>query len=442
MSEIKKIGKGLIIAAPRSGAGKTTVMLGLCKAFTERGIKVQPYKNGPDYIDPAFHKVATGHNSCNLDSWAMNRAEIINQLISSKGDLILFEGSMGLFDGVSDVGSFGTGTTADIARLTGWPVILVLDASGQAQSAAAVAKGFYTFDSDVKIAGVILNNVSSLRHKRLLEDGMSRAGIKVLGCLPRNKELMLPERHLGLIQAEEISDLNSIMTNLSQFMSKNCNLDEIIKCANSLKAEHSLGNVISVKPPGQRIAMARDKAFAFIYPHLIDSWRNQGAEILYFSPLKNETPNPNADIVWLPGGYPELYAGRISSADKFLDGLRHFSLSKPVHGECGGYMVMGEGLIDAKGCNHKMAGILGLVSSFKDRKMKLGYRRAQMNENILSFSKNDIISGHEFHYSSIVSQPDVPLAEITDANNEKVSETGSRRNFASGTFFHVIARMI
>ena len=161
MSEIKKIGKGLIIAAPRSGAGKTTVMLGLCKAFTERGIKVQPYKNGPDYIDPAFHKVATGHNSGNLDSWAMNRAEIINQLISSKGDLILFEGSMGLFDGVSDVGSFGTGTTADIARLTGWPVILVLDASGQAQSAAAVAKGFYTFDSDVKIAGVILNNVSS-----------------------------------------------------------------------------------------------------------------------------------------------------------------------------------------------------------------------------------------------------------------------------------------
>ena len=187
--------------------------------------------------------------------------------------------------------------------------------------------------------------------------------------------------------------------------------------------------------------MARDKAFTFIYPHLIDSWRNQGAEILYFSPLNNEPPDKNADIVWLPGGYPELYAGQIASANKFLESLRHFSLSKPVHGECGGYMVMGEALIDAKGYKHKMAGTLGLVTSFKDRKMKLGYRLAQMNENVLSFSKDDIISGHEFHYSTIISQPDMPLAKITDANNGKVSETGSRRNFASGTFFHIIARI-
>ncbi len=435
-----KIPKGLIIAAPNSGAGKTTVMLGLCKALSRQGIKVKPFKNGPDYIDPAFHKLATGENSGNLDSWAMSESAILGEILASRSDLVLLEGSMGFFDGVAKSGSFGTGTTADLARLTGWPVILVLNVSGQAQSAAAVATGFSSYDPSVKLAGVILNNVASPRHQALIENGMAYAGVNILGSLPRNTDLELPERHLGLIQAQEISNLNSILEKLSDFMIKNSSLDAILDSAASKSETFSPEKAHFIKPPGQRVAISKDKAFAFIYPHIINSWREQGAEIIPFSPLMDESPKRDADAVWLSGGYPELYAGKIAASNNFLEGIRKFSDSKPVHGECGGYMVMGKGIIDADGKYHEMAGILGLETSFEKRKINLGYRRAKIISDAPSLGKNDIILGHEFHYSSILSQPDPPLAEIKDANNQVVNETGSRRNNSSGTFFHIIAR--
>ena len=203
---------GLVISAPASGCGKTTLMLGLLAAYRDSGLVVQPFKNGPDYIDPAFHRAASGRLSVNLESWAMSEARIAGLLSAAAGaDLILAEGSMGLFDGVARAGEAGTGASADIAALTGWPVVLVLDVSGQAQSAAAVARGFAAMRPGVEIAGVVLNRVASPRHEALVRDGMERAGIRVFGALPRQATLELPERHLGLVQAEETPDLDRII---------------------------------------------------------------------------------------------------------------------------------------------------------------------------------------------------------------------------------------
>ena len=197
--------------------------------------------------------------------------------------------------------------------------------------------------------------------------------------------------------------------------------------------------VSAPRPPGQRIALARDAAFSFTYAHMLDGWRARGAELLPFSPLADEAPDPGADTCWLPGGYPELHAGTIAGARRFLDGLRKFAETRPVHGECGGYMVLGEALVDRDGTRHEMAGLLGLVSSYASRKMHLGYRLATLAAPIPGHAAGTRLRGHEFHYSTVVAQPDPPLARITDAEGNAVPEGGSHRGRVSGTFLHIIA---
>ncbi|WP_232281145.1 cobyrinate a,c-diamide synthase [Novosphingobium nitrogenifigens] len=413
------------------------VTLGLLSALRERGTVVQPFKNGPDYIDPAFHAAAAGRASFNLDSWAMD--ETMLAAIAAHGadaDMALAEGSMGLFDGVAAPGACGNGASAELAARTGWPVVLVLDVSGQAQSAAAVAQGFARFSPDVRIGGVILNKVASPRHEALVRAGMEAVGIAVLGALPRRTDLVLPERHLGLVQAEEHSDLSEILASLGQFIAAHVDCDRLRDLA---QGGWPAGDPPAITPPGQRIALARDAAFSFIYPHLLSGWRKAGAQILPFSPLADEAPAPEADVCWLPGGYPELHGGRIAAADRFREGLRTFAQDKPVHGECGGYMVMGESLIDAQGTAHRMTGLLGLETSFARRRMHLGYRLARLAAPIPGHAEGTALRGHEFHYATILAQPDSPLAEVVDATGTAVAETGSRRGWASGTFFHLIA---
>jgi len=428
---------GLIISAPASGTGKTTLMLGLLAAFRATGLTVQPFKSGPDYIDPAFHTAASGRPSYNLESWAMTSGRIAGLLGAADGaDLILAEGSMGLFDGVALKGETGTGASADLAALTGWPVVLVLDVSGQAQSAAAVAKGFAEMRPGVRVAGVILNRVASPRHEALVRSGMESAGIRVFGALPRKATIEMPERHLGLVQAEETPELNRIIAEAGVFIAEN--LD--IAALRAVAAPSSIGGEsVEVVPPGQRIALARDAAFSFVYPHLLNGWRSAGAEIMPFSPLADEAPDSSADCCWLPGGYPELHGARIAAAALFRRGLRRFAETRPVHGECGGYMAMGAGLVDAKGERHEMAGLLGLVTSFEKRRMHLGYRLATLTAAVPGYPAGARLRGHEFHYSTILDQPDMALANVADANGEPVSETGSRRDLATGTFFHLIA---
>ena len=428
---------GLMISAPASGTGKTTVMLGLLRALRDDGLVVQPYKSGPDYIDPAFHLAAAGRPSFNFDTWAMD-GNLLGGIAAQRdgADICVAEGSMGLFDGVATRGQSGFGSSAETALAMGWPVVLVIDVGGQAQSAAATALGFRMYNPDLPFAGVILNRVASPRHERLTRLGMERAGVTVLGSLPRRGDLKLPERHLGLIQAVEHPDLEAAIAGYAEFLRDNVDLDALKQAARA-GAARPAGPLPT--PPAQRIALARDAAFSFTYPHLLTSWRAAGADILPFSPLADQAPDPSADLVWLPGGYPELHAGTLAAATTFRAGLRKHAETRPVHGECGGYMALGTALIDKDGGRHEMAGLLGLVTSYEKRKFNLGYRRAVLERAMPGFDKGAALRGHEFHYSSILDQPDAPLAAVSDADGNPVTQTGSHMGHVTGTFFHLIA---
>ncbi len=431
---------GLLIAAPRSGAGKTTLSLGLMRAFRDRGIAVAGLKCGPDYIDPAFHEAATGRSGANLDSWAMAPALLRNIAAEATAgaDLALCEGLMGLFDGVP--GEPGrTGSSADIAAALGWPVLLTLDVSGQSQSAGAAALGCKLFDPRISIAGVVLNRVASARHERLATEAIERTGIPVLGALPRSTEIMLPERHLGLVQAGETEGLEEILERLAGFVAGNVDCDRILALAKAPEPSDAARHG-GIRPPAQRIAIARDAAFSFIYPHLLRAWSQSGAEIVFFSPLADESPPEHCDLCWLPGGYPELHAGKIATAGKFLSGVRTFAKTKPVHGECGGYMVLGQALIDASGTSHAMVNLLSHVTSFAQRRMTLGYREAKLLRNGPLGDAGARYRGHEFHYSTITEAGfDEPFAEVTDLHGAAPARTGSVRGLTSGGFFHLIA---
>lgn len=429
---------GLMISAPASGTGKTTVMLGLLRALANKGLTVQPFKSGPDYIDPAFHRAASGRPSFNLDTWAMGPSLVSAIAAQAQGaDICVAEGSMGLYDGVATRGQMGFGSSAETAALMGWPVVLVVDAGGQAQSAAATALGFQHYNPDLPFAGVILNRVASPRHERLARLGMDKAAINVLGVLPRRGDLALPERHLGLVQAVEHPDLDAAIAGYAEFLQDHVDIDSIKAVAAGHETAFGAGRL--PKPPGQRIALAKDDAFSFTYPHVLAGWRDAGAEILSFSPLADQAPDANADVVWLPGGYPELHAGKLALAETFKSGLRAHAETKPVHGECGGYMVLGQALVDKEGQQHGMAGLLGLVTSYEKRKFHLGYRRATLNTPIPGYGVGTPLRGHEFHYSTILHQPDEALAQVADADGTPVPETGSRRGNVTGTFFHLIS---
>ena len=429
---------GFLISAPSSGTGKTMLTLGLARAFRDRGVKVRAFKSGPDYIDPAFHRAATGLASFNLDTWAMSGAMLGEILATaSDADLVIAEGSMGLHDGVLRQGQSGSGASAGLAIMLGWPVVLVIDVSGQAQTAAAVAAGLAAFRPGLVLAGVVLNRVASVRHERMVRAGMQDAGIAVFGALPKNPKIAVPERHLGLVQAEEIGALDEILHEAARFVAAHVDLDAVQASARC--GVLPAGQARLPRPPGQRIALAKDQAFSFTYPHLVAAWQKQGCEILPFSPLDDEPPDVSADVCWLPGGYPELHAGQIAHAARFRAGLTAFAQTRPVHGECGGYMVLGAGLVDKAGARHEMTGLLGLETSYERAKMHLGYRVASLAADMPGYPKGARLRGHEFHYSTILSQPDTALAEVSDADGAAVAETGSVRGRVTGSFFHLIA---
>lgn len=427
---------GVLISAPASGSGKTVVTLGLISALRAKGLRVQPFKCGPDYIDPAFHAAAAGRASLNLDAWAMTAGDLRGRIAGvPAADIVVAEGAMGLFDGVTVPGACGTGAAADIAALAGWPVVLVIDAGGMAQSAGAVAAGFARFRDGVRVAGVILNRVGSPRHAAMLRQGLDAAGVACFGALPRNAGLALPERHLGLVQAAEQADLPAWLARAGAMVAEHCDLAAIRAAAVPFAAS---GAPRRLTPPGQRVAVARDAAFSFMYPHMLDDWHAQGAEVLPFSPLADQAPDDRADACWLPGGYPELHGPALAGATRFRDGLRRFADTRPVHGECGGYMALGQAIVGKDGVRYPMAGLLGLVTSFADRKMHLGYRQAVLTAPAAGQPQGARLVGHEFHYATIAEQPDAPLANVFDATCATVPETGSRRGHVTGTFFHLI----
>lgn len=431
--------KAILIAAPRSGAGKTTIATGLLAALRAMGKRVRAAKCGPDYIDPAFHAAATGAPSYNVDLWAMGDALAAGVLheAAADADLLIVESAMGLFDGVAG-GAKGEGSAAELAARFGLPVLLVLDVSGQAQSAAAVAHGFASFDPRVRIAGVILNRTGSHRHSASIARAIEALGIPLVGAVPRDETVRLPERHLGLVQASEHDDLDARLASLAGIAARHCDLALIESLAVPLDAPPS--GTVSLPPPGQRVALASDAAFTFAYPHLLSGWRRAGAEIVTFSPLADEPPPEGCDSCWLPGGYPELYAGALANAVRFKQGLAEFAASRPLHGECGGYMVLGEGLVDGKGIRHAMAGLLSHATSFAARRLHLGYRRAVLSQDCALGRKGTSLRGHEFHYATLIEPgADAPLAELADAEGVALGSSGGRRENVSGAFFHVIA---
>jgi cobyrinic acid a,c-diamide synthase len=294
---------GLIIAAPRSGAGKTTVTLGLLRAFARRGFVVQPFKCGPDYVDPAFHALAAGRPSFNLDSWAMP-ADTIATLAtgaSTGAELAIVEGVMGLFDGAAASGRSGSGTTADLASLLGWPVVLVLDVAGQTETAAAVALGCAQYRDDIEIAGVILNRVASERHFALIAPAFDRMKMPIYGSILRDDRMALPERHLGLVQAQEIPAVDERLDRLADIIDAAVDVDGVRRSARAAKVlpERGEGRRRQLQPPGQRIALAQDAAFSFMYPHLLRQWREAGAEISRRWPIRLPMRRPT------PSGCPE-----------------------------------------------------------------------------------------------------------------------------------------
>jgi len=433
--------RAIIIGAPRSGSGKTSVTIGLLRALARRGLKVRGAKSGPDYIDPGFHAAATGLSGVNLDSWAMSPA-LLNALVTQASDdaeYIILESAMGLFDGIP-APQGRSGSAADLARLYRLPVLLVLDVSGQSTTAAAVAKGFATYDPDVRMAGVVLNRLGSERHRRLSGEAIEAIGLPVVGAIMRDPTLNLPERHLGLVQAGEYDNLMAHLDRLADMVEKSLDIDAILGLAAPLEpSPGAFGDALV--PPGQRIALAEDAAFTFLYPHVTAHWREAGAEIVRFSPLADEAPPEDCDVCWLPGGYPELHAGKLAAATAFRGGMERFAMTKPVHGECGGFMVLGEVLEDAEGKSHRMLGLLGHSTSFAKRKMNLGYREARLRAACPLGSEGTLIRGHEFHYAQMTATGnDEPLADLADGQGNALGPSGYRRGHVSGTFFHAIAR--
>jgi cobyrinic acid a,c-diamide synthase len=427
--------KGLMLAAPHSGSGKTTVTLGLLRALRRRGVKLAPAKAGPDYIDPAFHAVAADAICMNYDPWGM-RPELVRanaSLAVEGGRLFVLEAMMGLYDGAAD----GSGSSADLARTLGLPIILVIDCAKMSHSVAALAKGFADFAPDLYVGGVILNRVGSERHERMLRAALAPANIDCLGALPRDAALALPERHLGLVQAGENADLESFVDAAADRIERHVDIDAIGRLAGLAAPFSVTANIPRLPPLGQKIAIARDLAFAFSYEHSLLGWRRRGAELSFFSPLADEAPAANADAVFLPGGYPELHAGRIAAAKNFRRGMGEaIARDVAVYGECGGYMVLGEGLVDAEGARHEMLGALPLVTSFAERKRHLGYRKLVPEPG---FVWDMALTAHEFHYSTVVSEGEGdPLFAVSDAEGNDLPKAGRRRDRVAGSYMHVI----
>ena len=417
---------GLIIAAPASGSGKTTVTLGLLRALRRAGHEIRSAKSGPDYIDPAFHAAASGSACVNLDAWAMT-PERIKTLAAGPTDLIV-EGAMGLFDGAPPVGK---GSAADLAKVLGLPVVLVVNAASMSHSVAALVHGFSNYDPALTIGGVILNNVGSDRHADMLRAALKPSGIPVIGAIPRSVSLARPSRHLGLVQAGETPDLEGFINTAADIVERHVDLTQLRAMLARIKTYDG-----TFKPPhikAKTMAIARDAAFSFVYPHQIADWEASGVGLKWFSPLAND-PVPDADSIFLPGGYPELHAATISQNSTFMNSLRKASQYSDIYGECGGYMTLGETLIDAGGTAHPMVGLLGLTTSFAQRKLHLGYRTL----NGLSPLKPGKYLAHEFHYATTLSADGKPLFNAKDAQGHDLGAMGLVEGRVAGSFAHII----
>ena len=453
------ISRGFMLAAPHSGSGKTTLTLGLLAHLSGEGIPFRSAKAGPDFLDPKFHELAGKRSCVNLDPWAMDEALIRHlangasghgddthgeDMPGDQGEPLIVEAMMGLFDGAAD----GTGSAADLARLLNLNVVLVVDAAKQSHSIAALVSGFAAFRDDITVAGVILNCVGSPRHEAMLREALAAISMPVLGCVFRDKALEIPHRHLGLMQPDEIDGMDGFLDHAAKVCGASLDVAALLDLKAPANHVSSVSSLKMMPPPGQSIAIARDLAFSFIYPHLLQQWREQGADICFFSPLQNEAPHDGCDAIYLPGGYPELHAEKLAGCDQFMSEMRaHAARGTAIFGECGGYMVLGEALIDAAGVAHKMTGLLPLTTSFAARKLSLGYRKALAMSDYAFAPMGHQLTAHEFHYSTVAEERlgddgVERLFEVCDARGETLPYCGLRKGNVAGSYLHLIDRVI
>lgn len=423
-----------VVAGTGSGSGKTTVTLGLMRAFARRGLKVQGFKCGPDYIDPAYHSAVTGRSSRNLDSWMTTGAYLQEYFLrsSEEADVSVIEGVMGLYDGKEDTAL--TGSTAEIAILTDSPVLLVVDVRSMGRSAAAIVLGFQQLEPDVHIAAVIVNRCGSEGHYRMVRAAIEAAcGIPVIGWLPRDGGLDIPERHLGLLPAVERGELEPLFEHAADLLAQGTDLEQLLELANAAPAlqyppeseavpqEHvqpekgsalpapavltALKETEALAELTPVIAVARDAAFNFYYADNLELLVRAGARLITFSPLSGEGIPPEADGIYIGGGFPEEFASRIAANSLFLDGLRAAAAAgMPLYAECGGYMILARRLTDRSGEVHEMAGIIPAHAVMQERRAALGYREVTALQDNLLLKQGDRLRGHEFHYS-VMSYP-------------------------------------
>ncbi len=405
-----------LIAGTHSGCGKTTTSLALMAALRRRDLTVQPFKVGPDFIDPGFHSQVTGRDSRNLDGWMLSRRynEALFQRLLNRAQVAVVEGVMGLFDGYDGITE--SGSSAEMAKWLGIPAILVVDARSMARSAAALVHGFSRFDPELRVAGVVFNRIGSPAHLDFLRDAMAAnlPNIPVLGGLPREDGLTIPERHLGLVTSDEVLLDRTWQEAAANLMERCIDLDAI------LAATHYSGEATEATSAGDAdvsgctpvpIAVARDAAFCFYYADNIDLLREAGAEVRYFSPLAGQPVPPDAAGLYLGGGYPELFAEQLSSHAAVLESVRlAASLGMPVYAECGGLMFLGRDIETVDGTRWPMVGILPFSTRMLKRRKALGYTEVELLRSCLLGEAGLRLRGHEFHYSEIVSR-DEPLGD-------------------------------
>lgn len=423
---------GLLIAAPASGSGKTSLTLGLMAALRRRGVTVAPFKVGPDYIDPGHHAAICGRPSNTLDSWFCNKEQVCATFASGciGADIAVIEGVMGLFDGVS--GDDEEGSSAQLAKWLGLPVLLVVDARSQARSFAALVKGFCAFDPQLNVAGVIANRVGSERHAQLLREAIaSTPGLPpLLGCLPRQEDIALPERHLGLVTAEDLSGDHG--EKLADWVEKYLDLNQLKKIATS-----SVESTPVVSPKIQiklRIGIARDRAFCFYYPENLRQLERAGAELVEFSPLVDSALPENLDGLYLGGGYPELDAELLTNNVSLREQISAQARGGlPIYAECGGFMYL---------CNaidgQPMCGVFPAQAKMLPRRRALGYRQVELVADTLFGPTGTQIRGHEFHYSDVEMPKTVARCyRLSRRGGEPLGVEGYRINNVLGSYVHL-----
>ena len=388
----------IIIAATQSGSGKTTITAGLLAALKNRGLNVQPYKIGPDYIDTGWHALACGKISHNLDSWLVGKDKLNEIFIQTafRADISIIEGVMGLYDG----GKGGISSTAEISKLLNAPVVLVIDAKSMGTSAAAIALGFREFDKSVKLAGVILNRIGSDSHKKMIVDALNSLGIKCFGAIKRNDEFFLPERHLGLVPTTENNSID-IINKICAAVEEQIDIDALISLANNSTPIEITPKSSKLTANSLKIAVARDEAFNFYYESSLNELERRGAEIIYFSPLNDETLPQNIGGLIIGGGFPEMFAAKLQQNKNLrADINRMAEIGLPIFAECGGFMYLMKNLIDFDGKSFEMCGVIDGVATMTNKLQIVGYVEAEILSECIIGKICDKIRAHEFHFST------------------------------------------